>query len=163
MNSNETKVLMALFGGIALLGGIFITADYISKKQKNELELKKAELEASYPPEYWVAQQAKAEADAKTAQAKIESDERLKVDERERMDAEQARKRAFEKDAPAEYWEQKRIEEEEKTKRDLNRQRYESEKAIAQQHSELIREGAKAADRIARYGSSYLSHSSTLL
>lgn len=162
MHTNETKVLIAMFGGITLIGGLCVVSNYISKKQKNDADIKKAELEASYPPEYWVAQQAKAEAEAKTAQAKIESNERLAIDERQRRDIERMKKREFEKNAPTEYWEQKRIEEEEKTKRDLNRQRYESEKAIAQQHSELIKEGARAADRIARYGSSYLKGNTIL-
>ena len=152
--SGEAK-LAILFGVTigAVIGG-FAIDDYIRRRQDlqkkladNELELKKAELEGTYPPEYWTAKAAKAEADAKVRQASIESEERLKLDARNRKDAEQAALREFEKSAPAEYWEQKRIEEEQKTKREADQRRYEAEREAAKLHNRAIEESAKAAER----------------
>lgn len=152
--SGEAK-LAILFGvAIGTVIGGFAIDDYIRRRQDlqkkladNELELKKAELEGTYPPEYWTAKAAKAEADAKVRQASIESEERLKIDARNRKDAEQAALREFEKSAPAEYWEQKRIEEEQKTKREADQRRYEAEKEAAKLHNKAIEESAKAAER----------------
>lgn len=152
--SGEAK-LAILFGVTigAVIGG-FAIDDYIRRRQDlqkkladNELELKKAELEGTYPPEYWTAKAAKAEADAKVRQASIESEERLKLDARDRKDAEQEALREFEKNAPAEYWEQKRIIEEQKTKREADQRRYEAEKEAAKLHNRAIEESAKAAER----------------
>lgn len=152
--SGEAKVIIACGACIAaVVGGVFIDKN-LKRKQElqkklsdNELELKKAELEGSYPPEYWTAKAAQAEADAKVRQARIESEERLKLDERNRKDAEMEALREFEKNAPAEYWEQKRIEEEQKTKREADQRRYEAEKEAAKLHNKAIEESAKAAER----------------
>ena len=152
--SGEAK-LAILFGvAIGAVVGGFAIDDYIRRHQDlqkkladNELELKKAELEGTYPPEYWTAKAAKAEADAKVRQASIESEERLKIDARNRKDVEQAALREFEKSAPAEYWEQKRIEEEQKTKREADQRRYEAEREAAKLHNKAIEESAKAAER----------------
>lgn len=152
--SGEAK-LAILFGVTigAVIGG-FAIDDYIRRRQElqkkladNELELKKAELEGTYPPEYWTAKAAEAEADAKVRQASIESEERLKLDARNREEAEKKALREFEKNAPAEYWEQKRIEEEQKTKREADKRRYEAEQEAAKLHNRAIEESAKAAER----------------
>ena len=152
--SSEIKVIIA---GTILLGGIFGTVAFNSyiekqnslKKHEDDLahDIKKSELEATYPPEYWTAKAREAEAAARTEQARIESEERLKIDARDREDAEREARREYEKHAPAEYWEQKRIEQEEITKRERNRLQYETEKDISNQHNEAIKAGAKALER----------------
>ena len=152
--TGEAKLLIFIGVGVAVvLGGIEVD-DYIRRRQElqkkladNELELKKAELRGSYPPEYWTAKAAEAEADAKVRQASIESEERLKLDARNREEAEKKALREFEKNAPAEYWEQKRIEEEQKTKREADKRRYEAEQEAAKLHNRAIEESAKAAER----------------
>lgn len=152
--SGEAK-LAILFGVTigAVIGG-FAIDDYIRRRQElqkkladNEFELKKAELEGAYPPEYWTAKAAAAAADAGVRKAAIESEERLTMDARERRDAEQKAIREFEKAAPAEYWEQKRIEEEQRTKRVVDRNRHEAEIETAKLHNRAIEESAKAAER----------------
>ena len=152
--TGEAKLLIFIGVGVAVvLGGIEVD-DYIRRRQElqkkladNELELKKAELRGTYPPEYWTAKAAEAEADAKVRQASIESEERLKLDARNREEAEKKALREFEKNAPAEYWEQKRIEEEQKTKREADKRRYEAEQEAAKLHNRAIEESAKAAER----------------
>jgi large subunit ribosomal protein L19 len=102
---------------------------------------------------------AEAEADAKVRQASIESEERLKLDARNREEAEKKALREFEKNAPAEYWEQKRIEEEQKTKREADKRRYEAEQEAAKLHNRAIEESAKAAERaLKRSLSSYSAY-----
>lgn len=152
--SGEAKVIIFCGACIGIaISGVFFNKylndrNEIQRKQlDNELKLKKAELEGTYPPEYWTAKAAQAEADAKVRQARIETDERLELDARNRKDAEQAAIREFEKNAPAEYWEQKRIEEEQKTKREADKSRYEAEKEAAKLHNKAIEESAKAAER----------------
>lgn len=152
--SGEAKLVILVGVAIGAVIGGFTIDDYIRRRQDlqkkladNELELKKAELEGTYPPEYWSAKAAKAEADAIARKAQIESDERLELDARDRKAAEQAALREFEKSAPAEYWEQKRIEEEQKTKREADRRRFEAEQEAAKLHNKAIEESAKAAER----------------
>lgn len=122
------------------------------------MKIKLEEIKKEYPPEYWTAKAEEAKAKAETDKARIESEERLKIDERIRRDAEIAAKREFEKDAPAEYWEQRRIEQEEQTKREADRRRYEAEKESdrmryeaetesARLHKQAIEASAKAAER----------------
>lgn len=142
----NTNVIFAI--GIVGIFTIPSISSYFAKKHAAEIDLKKAELEASYPPEYWLSKQAIAEAEAEINRAKIESDERLALDSRNRKDAEKAALREFEKNAPAEYWEQKRIESEEQTKRELNKQRYNSEQVIAKQHQQAIEQGLRATERV---------------
>jgi len=152
--SGEAKLAIIFGVAIGTVIGGFAIDDYIRRRQDlqkkladNELELKKAELEGTYPPEYWTAKAAKAEADAKVRQASIESEERLKLDARNREEAEKEALRKFEQNAPAEYWEQKRIEEEEKTKREADQRRYDAEREAAKLHNKAIEESAKAAER----------------
>ena len=154
--TSEVKIFAICACGIAAVIGCISLNDILEKRQelkeleaKNALELEKAKLEGTYPPEYWTAKAAEAEANAKVRQASIESEERLKLDARDREKAEKEALREFEKNAPAEYWEQKRIEEEEKTKRELNKQRYESEKLVAESHNEALKESARIAARAA--------------
>ncbi len=151
MNDRETKVLTAF----AISAGVGILAIpiglYFTEKKKADAEIEKAKIQKEYPAEYWQAKEAKAKADAEVKKAKIESDERLELDRRNRQDEEMARKREFEKNAPAEYWEQQRIAEEEKTKRELNRQRYQAEMETAKQHREAIKAGIDAAEKAVRY------------
>lgn len=147
MKDNEMKVLI----GFAIFTGLGIStipiSRYLSDKKKAEAEVEKARIQKEYPAEYWKAKEAEAKADAEVKKAKIESEERLEIDRRTRNDEEVAQRRAFEKDAPAEYWEQQRIAEEEKTKRELNRQRYQAEMETARQHKEAIKAGIRAAEK----------------
>ena len=148
--TNENKTIAIAAIGICAFIAIPIVAHQVSAKRNADVELKKAELEAGYPPEYWQAKKAEAEAKAEVKKAKIESDERLELDRRERHQVEIADKRAFEKNAPAEYWEQKKIEAEEQTKRELNMQRYNAEQEMARQHNELLQKGFTATARALR-------------
>ena len=152
--SGEFKMFVFIGICAATAAGGLVANDYIRRRQDlqkkladNELELKKAELEGTYPPEYWTAKAAQAEVDAMVRRASIESEERLKLDARNREDAEKEAIRKFEQNAPAEYWEQKRIEEEQKTKRESDQRRYEAEKEAAKLHNKAIEESAKAAER----------------
>jgi hypothetical protein len=155
--SGEAKVLIFVGVCAATVIGGFAVDDYIRRKQDlqkkisdNELELKKAELEGTYPPEYWTAKAAEAEADARVRQARIESEERLQLDARDRAEKEKEALRKFEQNAPAEYWEQKKFEEEEKTKRESDKRRFEAEQEAAKLHNKAIEESAKAAERAIR-------------
>lgn len=147
MQNSETKLLigLAICAGVGI--SVFPITMYFSDKKKHEAEIKRAEIEGQYPPEYWKAKEAEAKADAEVKKAKIESQERLEIDRRERQEAEVARKREYEMNAPTEYWEQKKVEEQEKTKRELNRQRYNAEMEAAKQHKEAIESGIRATER----------------
>lgn len=152
--TSEIKALAfcaTVAGGILIFFGFnnYIEAKNELKEHADDIayKLKKAELEASYPPEYWTAKAAEAEADAKVRQAKIESDERLKLDLRAREQAEKEAQRKYEQNAPAEYWQQKRVEQEEQTKRERDRLQYESEQEIAKQHRDAIKQGTRAVER----------------
>ena len=166
--TNEIK--LTIIAGTTILGlfGAHIFADQMAKRREMierqaqkkleaETELKKAEIEGGYPPEYWIAKKAGAEADAAVRQARIESEERLKIDQRNRDDAERQAIREFEKDAPAEYWAQKRFKEEEETKRkqleieDQRRKRLEQqERDIASKQARALEEGTKTIERALR-------------
>ena len=163
--------VVALFGlaGISVLCGALIfskkmTEDTYTKEKelKYQTDLEIARIKKSYPPEYWNAKAAEAAAKADVEKARIESKERLEIDQRKREEGERARQMAFEKDAPAEYWEQKRIEETEKTKRremeleDARRKRIEEqERYIAQRHAEAFEKGAKSIERAVRSSCNY--------
>lgn len=150
MQDLEKKVLIG-FGIFAGLGFLTIPiTNYAIKKKQLEADIKKAEIEGQYPSEYWEAKKAEAEATASVKKAQIESEERLVIDLRKRGDEEAARKREFEKTAPPEYWEQQRVEEEERTKRELNEQRYKTEREAAKQHQKAIEYGFKTTERVLR-------------
>jgi len=150
--------VVALFGlaGIGVLCGALIfsrkmTEDAYTKEKelKYQTDLEIARIKKSYPPEYWNAKAAEAASKADVEKARIESKERLELDQRARKDAEIIRKREFEKNAPTEYWEQKRIEEEEKTKREADKRRYEAELETTKLHSKALEESAaKMAEQV---------------
>ena len=150
MQDNEAKVMIAF----AICAGLGISAfpisNYFIKKKQIEADIKKAEIEGQYPPEYWAAKEAESKANAEIEKAKIESDERLVIDLRNRDENERAKKREFEMNAPSEYWEQKKVEEEEITKRRANDQRYKAEVEAAKQHQQTIESGIRAAERAVR-------------
>ena len=170
--STEIKailVIAGIFGGAIAIPAILeklndrreLDNDIKKAEIEAEANIKKAEIEASYPPEYWQAKEAEAKANAEVKKAQIESDERLKLDARNREEEELKAIREFEKNAPDAYWEHKRVEEEEKTKRELNaeqektaremnKQRYETEQRLTSQNQELIRNGVSAAERAIR-------------
>lgn len=152
--TNELKIAVIGLTGIGAICATMIfsrsmTAKQEEKKYENDRQTKIeiAQIKKSYPPEYWTAQAAEAAAKAEIEKARIESRERLELDQRARKDAEIIRKREFEKNAPTEYWEQKRIEEEEKTKRDADKRRYEAELEATKLHSKALEESAKVAER----------------
>lgn len=162
--SSEVKIIVGI-GVIAL--GICAINDYNStqadkrriadKQQAREHERRLKEMEVDFPPEYWTAKAAEHEASVKKHEIDIKSQELLKIDQRNREDAERKAIREFEKDAPAEYWEQKRIKQEEETKRrqiqaDEERARRldERERDIARKNADAIEKAAKTAERIAR-------------
>lgn len=166
--SNKVVALFGLAGIGAICGtAIFskkMTEDAHAKEKelKYQTDLEIAQIKKSYPPEYWNAKAAEASAKADVEKARLESKERLELDLREREDIEKAYKRAFEKDAPAEYWEQKRIEETEKTKRqemeieDARRKRIEEqERYIARRNAEAFEKSAKSIERAVRSSCNY--------
>jgi hypothetical protein len=164
------EIKLALIGSttIAAILGAYIVSNQLDKRRvmkeqqaQRELEaqtkLKQAEIEGTYPPEYWVAKKAEAEADAQVRQASIESEERLKIDQRNREDADRKAQREFEKDAPESYWAHKRFIEEEETKRrqleidDQRRRRLEEqERDIAAKQVRSLEEGTKALEKALR-------------
>lgn len=153
--TSEMKILALGFAALGTLIAAPIISKQIDNHRQAKLELEKAKLESTYPPEYWAAKAAEAEAHAKEEQARIESEERLKIDERNRIALKEQNIREFEKNAPAEYWEQKRVEEEEKTKRALNKQRYDAEREASEQHRRALESAAKAAERAIRRNIGY--------
>ena len=80
--------------------------------------IKQIDTEAQMPPEYWISKQAETEAATERHRISEESRERLIIDQRERADAEKAKKREFEMNAPKEYWDAMAIAEREKTNRE---------------------------------------------
>ena len=166
--TQEVKVAIIATTGVVALIGVLIYSDHAekkrqikikqeSKKLEAETKLKKAEIEGTYPPEYWIAKKAEAEADAQVRQARIESEERLKIDQRNREDADRKAQREFEKDAPESYWQHKRFKEEEETKRkqleidDQRRRRLEEqERDIAAKQARSLEEGTKALEKALR-------------
>ena len=154
--TNELKVSLIALTGIGAICATMIfnrsmAAKQEEKKYENDRQTKIeiAQIKKSYPPEYWTAQAAEAAAKAEIEKARIESRERLELDQRRRADVEIANKREFEKSAPAEYWKQKRIEEEEKTKRDADKRRYEAELEATKLHSKALEESAaKMAEQV---------------
>ena len=170
INSN-VKIAIAMAGCILLIGTPVIVHEIDKKREKDireresirksEAEIERAKIEGTYPPEYWIAKKTKAECEANIKKAQIESDERLVIDARDREKAEREAIRAFEKDAPEEYWNQKKIEAEEytkqvqieaeqKTQQQLNHQRYETEKAMTKQHADAMRAGLYATEKLLR-------------
>ena len=135
----ELKHIVA-FGSFALgIIGIPTLAYTYERNKAHDTDLKKAEIAAGYPAEYWEAEATKAREHEETERAKIASEERLRLDERERRSQEAAAKREFEANAPDEYWEHLKTIEEEETKRQLNKQRYESEMAAQKAHQAAVR------------------------
>jgi hypothetical protein len=136
METNKSAIIM--LAGIGILAASAVVEKAVKLKHDAEqaeldrqAELEKARIVLSYPAEYWQAQTAEAEAKAEVEKAKIESDERLTIDARERQTATYIRQEEFEKNAPAEYWQAKRAAEEEQTKREAEKLRHEAELAKA--------------------------------
>lgn len=166
--TSEVKILtIATISAVSLIGAYIISEKIdkhremlerqADKQREADSAIKKAEIEGTYPPEYWIAQKAKSEADADIRKARIESDERLEVDRRNREDEERKALREFEKDAPESYWQHKKFEEEEKTKRkqleieDNRRKRLEEqEREMAQKNAKVLEEGTRNLERVLR-------------
>lgn len=70
----------------------------------NRKELRQAEIEKEYPPEYWTAKAAEQNYFLEADRLKIESRERLEIDGRERDMVEKDKQRAYELNAPEGYW-----------------------------------------------------------
>lgn len=155
MNVNETTRL-GIMCATALGSAIMAAVAYVKKnKNHDEAELEKVRLEASYPPEYWKAKEAEVKAEADIQKAKIQSQERLKLDERAREDKRMQAKREFEKDAPSEYWAQKEVEEREKSRRhqmDLDharsKERDRVDRDIARRNAQAIETGTRSLERV---------------
>lgn len=148
--ANEVKIAVIVamtLGGV--VGGSLYVRDR-DQKRKAATEIEKAQIIATYPPEYWNSKAEEAKAKSETEQACIASEERLKIDERNRIDAEREAKREFEKNAPAEYWEQKRIEESEKTRREEAKQIHEASQKNAEIMKHIITNTANAASQMER-------------
>lgn len=144
--TNEVKLVGIISATIiGAVGGCLYVHDR-DQKRKVATEIEKAQIVATYPPEYWNSKAEEAKAKSETEQSRIASEERLKIDERNRKDAEREAKREFEKNAPAEYWEQKRIEESEKTRREEVRHLHEA----SQKNAELMSKTASAIERAMR-------------
>lgn len=137
---------LALGLGAILIAGLFGFGAYIITSEDRK-ELKKAEIEKDYPPEYWTAKAAEAKASAEKHRIDVESKERLELDRRTRAEVERDKIREFEKDAPKEYWEHKKTVEEEKTKRANEHERIEADKYIARRNSEAIKDGVRSVGR----------------
>lgn len=152
--TSEIKLAAICTAGLVAVSGMIFAEKVLEMRKAERIEMtnannaiEKAKLEATYPPEYWLAKKAAEEANVEEEKAKIEATKQLELDKRDREDAEKAARREYEKNAPAEYWEQKRIAEEEKTKRDRARLQFEAEQEAARQHRQAIAEGAKVVDR----------------
>ena len=163
--TSEIKIIIIATAGVAALMGTYAVSDYFSKKREMlerqadkqrdaDTQLKKAEIESTYPPEYWVAKKAEIEADEAVRKAQIESEERLKIDQRDRDDQRRKETIEFEKDAPESYWQHKKFKEEEETKRkqmeiDDNRRKRleEQERELARKNAKAFEEGIKTLER----------------
>lgn len=154
MLSQEIKLVIVgstiLFGGILLANQVSERRNAQLTLQKAEIEhktqIEKAQLESTYPPEYWLAKK-----------EEVESKERLEKDKRDRADVEKERIREFEKTAPESYWAQKRFEEEEKTRREQmrlderRRQRLENdERDLTNKRLKMLRDGRDILDSVVR-------------
>lgn len=167
MISSEAKIVAGI--GAVIVGMFALTIyhgaqvdkrKYADKERQRQHDLDLKSKEATFPPEYWTAKAAEYEASVRKHQIDIQSEERLKIDQRNREDAEKQAIREFEKDAPAEYWEQKRLAEEEKTKRkqiqveeERSRRLDEREREIARRNAQAIEAGAKSLERAIRHAS----------
>lgn len=155
MNYNETTRLIVVCA-TALGTAAIATVGYVKKnKNHEEAELEKVRLEASYPPEYWKAKEAEVKADADIQKAKIASHEKLTLDNRTREDKRAQELRAFEKDAPAEYWTQREVEEKEKSRRhqmDLDharsKERDRVDRDIARRNAQALETGTRSLERV---------------
>lgn len=137
-----------LIAGISLMS---LTCLGYCVTNKDRSRLRQMEIELDYPPEYWISKASEAEANVEITKLKLESKERMELDQRTRDDQRIIDQREFEKNAPAEYWEAKKVREEEKTKREFNRQQMEmnkrqleTNKAIARENAEAIRSSARS-------------------
>jgi len=164
MISSEVKIVAGI-GTVVF--GMFIIHIYeefqkqkrimADKQRTREHELQLRETEVALPPEYWTAKAAEHEASVKKHEIDIQSQERLKIDQRNREDAERQAIREFEKDAPESYWQHKRFQEEELTKRkqleieDQRRRRLEEqERDITAKQVRSLEEGTKALEKALR-------------
>lgn len=103
----------------------------------NETKLRRMEIEASYPPEYWEAKKLESEADIRKHAIDVESHERLVLDKRNRATDAEKERLEFERNAPEEYWTAKAIKEQERTKRELNEKEIEARKEMNRRQVQL--------------------------
>lgn len=161
MTNSEVKLALGTIGIFAAAGAYIFTAnkrnaakEATAYRDAQVAKVKQAEIDAQMPAEYWTAKQAEIEASVEKHRITTESQERLKLDEREREDATAAAKREFEQNAPDGYWAAKKAEEEEKTRRhqmDLDdkrrRDQVRADQALANRQAEALENSAKAIER----------------
>lgn len=153
MTSSEIKFYSIIAGTVSTAIGGLLAYIY---HDKNLTKIRIAEEQAKLPPEYWESKKAEAAAEAdkhaadkkaetEQQKAKLESEERLKLDARERDAVAHRERLEFEKNAPDSYWESKAKVEEEKTRRhsmDLENDRIQrqikAERDLARRSAQLI-------------------------
>jgi len=153
MNFKNSKDIVTCAG--VLGAGIIASFTYLRKQKiDRDSEVEKLKVEASYPPEYWIAKQEEAKANCDIRKAEIDSSAKLKIHERNLEDGKIKERMKFEKDAPPEYWAYKETEEKERSRRhqmDLDnarsKERDRIDRDIARRNAQAMETGAKSLER----------------
>lgn len=154
MNSSKNQLiaLAVLSAGAAAM--IAIPAFIFNRNKRYEidseaaLKIKLKEIEAGYPDSYWEAKKAKEEARIEIERAKIESNERLTKDARDRETKAQEALREFEKNAPDSYWEAKKAVAREETQRQLNAEQIEFEREALRERNRALKDATRMVSDI---------------
>lgn len=147
ISADEKVVIGTLAGSLGIFMGAIVTRR-LDKVSKRKQDILRAQIEATYPSEYWVSKAEAEKASVEKHRIEVESQERLTIDARNRQSAKETSIRDFEKNAPAEYWAHKKIEEEEKTRR----HQMDLDDARRKEQLKLEREAAKrTADALDRH------------
>lgn len=167
MTSYQMKIAAGSI--IAIIGlGVYCYTSEKNRKIKEieeqnrmaQLEIDKIKEQQKFPPEYWLAKKAETDASIEKHRIDKESEERLTIDNRNRVDARAEATRTFEMNAPEEYWKHKKVEEEEKTRRhqmDLDDARLyrqaQLERDIAAKNADALVSGAKSLEKAITHAS----------
>lgn len=154
MNLSKNQLIAIGIVSVGTVATIAIPALIFNRNKRYEidseaaLKIKLKEIEAGYPDSYWEAKKAKEEARIEIEKARIESNERLTKDARDREAKEQAEIRAFEQNAPDSYWEAKKAEAREETQRQLNAEQIEFEREALRERNRALKDATKMVSDI---------------